>query len=436
MRVRLLRGAKGILRRELQGISPICMIVFSFALLAIGDIQAASDPFVIVDPRVSGAAPNEFFSVNIMVANVTNLYAWQFNLTFNPTILEAVSPVVEGPFLKQLRTTIMGATNIDSTAGWIFTGAAFFDWEQPGASGSGVLATASFRVKMAGVSSLRLSSETQLVTYDGNLPVPMTYEPVDGVFGYPRDLAVTGLVASSSSVPPGELVSLNATIRNKGIVDEIFNVTVYRNSTAIDTRTGLTLDSETNTFVIFDWNTTGVAAGNYIMRAEVSTVPGENDTVNNAFEGGTVNIQLVHDVAITAVTVSPSSIQSGDTVSVNVTVLNKGSATESFSVEVSYDSTVVGTKQVASLAPGASEILSFTWETSNVAAGTYALTAATSAISGETSTDDNVYSNVALEITGASFTLPIEWLAVIVVIVVVVLAFGIFFYMRRRSKKS
>lgn len=171
------------------------------------------------------------------------------------------------------------------------------------------------------------------------------------------------------------------------------------------------------------------------MRAEVSVVSGENDTANNVFEDGTLTIQLVHDVAITGVTVSPSSVQSGDMVSINVTVLNKGSATESFSVEVSYDSTVVGNKQVASLAPGASETLTFTWKTENVAAGTYVLTAATSTISGETRTDDNVYTNVALEIS-ASFMLPIEWIAVIAVVVVVVLAFGIFLYMRRRSKKS
>ena len=422
------------MRRELQGISPIAIFIFSFVLLAIGEIHAASGPVVMVDPRVSGAAPTESFSVNIMVVDVTDLYAWQFNLTFNPSMLEAVD-VVEGPFLKQLRTTFMGPPNINATAGWVYAAAAFFDWEEAGASGSGVLATANIRVKTAGMTALHLSSETALVGYDGTLPVPMTYEAVDGVFGYPRDLAVIGLVASSSSVPAGELVTLDATVRNKGIVDEVFNVTVYRNSTAIDTRTDLSLGSEASTSVVFVWNTTGVVAGSYVMRAEVSVVSGENDTANNVFEDGIVTVQLVHDVAITGVTVSPSSVQSGDIVSINVTVLNKGSATESFSVAVSYDGTAIDSKEVTDLAPGAVETLTFTWKTENVAAGTYVLTATTSTISGETSTDDNVYSNVALEITSASFTLPIEWLAVIAVVVVVVLAFGIFLYMRRRSKK-
>lgn len=423
------------MRRELRGISLIGMVSLSFALLAIRDIHAESGPSVVLDPRVSGAAPTESFWVSVTVVNVTNLYAWQFNLTFNPSILEAVD-VVEGPFLKQLRTTMMPAPRKDNTVGWVYAGAAFFNWDEAGASGNGVLALASFKVKAEGMTSIHVSNETMLLTYNGDVPVSMTYETVDGVFGYPRDLAITEFVASSSSVPAGESVSLNATIMNKGIVDEIFNITVYRNSTAIGTRTDLTLGSGSSTSVIFVWDTTGVAAGSYIMKAEVGVVSGENDTANNVFEDGTVIIQLVHDVAITGVTVSPASVSSGGIVSVNVTVLNKGSATESFSVSVSYDDTVIETKEIEDLAPGASEKLTFIWETRNVASGIYILTAATSTISGEISTEDNVYSDIDLQVTSASFVLPMEWLAVIAVVIIVVLAAGIFLYMKRKSKKT
>jgi len=149
-----------------------------------------------------------------------------------------------------------------------------------------------------------------------------------------------------------------------------------------------------------------------------------------------VTVQLVHDVAITGMAVLPSSVSSGGLVSINVTVLNKGSAAESFTVAVSYNGTVIETKELADLAPGASEILTFTWETKDVAPGSYVLTAATSTISGETSTEDNVYSDVALQVTSASFMLPIEWLVVIAVVIIVVLASVIYLYMRRRSKKT
>ncbi len=428
-------GDEGKVRRRFQGIFSAGAVIFSLVLLTVGGIHAASDPIIAVDPKVIGAAPTESFSVDVTIADVADLYAWQFNLTFNPSVLEAVV-VEEGSFMKQFRTTLMATPNIDNTAGWVFVGVAFLDWEDVGASGSGVLATVSFKAVTAGMSSLHFSSETGLRTYDGENILSMACVTTDGVFGYPRDLAVTGLVVSSSSVPAGESVSLDATVVNNGVVDEVFNVTFYRNSTAVGMRTDLALDSGASTSVVFVWDTTGVAAGSYVMKAEVSVASGESDTANNVFEDGTVAIQLVHDVAITGVTVSPSSVQSGGQVTINVTVLNKGSATESFGVQVSYDSTAIGTKQVSGLAPGASETLTFTWETKDVPAGTYELAAATSTISGETSTDDNVYSDVALEITSPPFTLPIEGLAVIAVVVIVVLASGIFLYMRRKSKKS
>jgi len=410
------------------------MVVLSFVLFAIGGIRAAAVPSVIMDPKVNGAAPTETFSVNITVVNVTDMYAWQFNITYNPAILEAVD-VVEGPFLSRIRTSMMPAPSIESTAGWVYAGAAFMSWEGGGASGGGVLATASFRVKTAGVCSLHFSSETDLVGYDGSLPVSIPHDAVDGVFGYPRDLAVTGLVASSSSVAAGESVSLNATVMNKGIVDEIFTVALRGNSTVISARNDVALDSGASTAVVFVWNTTGVIAGNYVMKAEIIAVAGENDTTNNVFENGIVTVQLVHDVAITGVSVLPSSVASGGTVSINVTVLNKGSAVESFSVTVSYNSTAIETKDL-SLVPGASQILTFTWETKDVAPGSYTLSASTSTIAGETSTGDNVYSDVALQVTSASFVLPFEWLVVIVAVVIVVLASVIFLYMRRRSKKT
>lgn len=423
------------MKKESSVILSVCVVTVSLLILAFGSINAASTPRISVDPNVSGKAPTESFAINIMIANVTELYAWQFNLTFSPSILEAVS-VVEGPFLQQLRTTMMATPNIDNTAGYAFAGCAFLDWEEPGASGSGVLATVNFKAKTAGMSPLEFSrSDMRLLTYDGSSPVPMAHEAVDGVFGYPRDLAVTGLAVSSSSVSPGESVTLNATIKNKGIVDEIFNATFYRDSTAIGTKTNIALDSEASTSVVFPWDTAGVPAGSYTMRAEVSIVSGENDTANNVFSDGTLTIELLHDVAVTGLAVSPSSVSSGGQVSINVTVLNKGSATESFSVTVSCNDTAVGTKEVDALVPGDSEILTFTWETRGMASGSYVLTATANTVSGETETEDNVFSNVSLQITSPAFSLPMELLAAIIVAVVVV-AVGIYLYMKRRSKKA
>jgi hypothetical protein len=422
------------MKEKFEAAFVISIVVVAFLSLIGGGIRAASTATISVGPMVNGAAPTESFSVNVTVADVADLYAWQLNLTFNPVILEAVS-VSEGPFVQLFGTTMMSATTLNNTAGYVFAACALLDTTAPGASGSGVLATVSFKALASGTCSLHFSSETGLRTIEEGLPKPLPKVLVDGVFGYPRDLAVTGLVASSSSVVPGESVSLNATVENNGIVDEVFNVIFYRDLIAVGTATGVALDSGGSTWVVFAWDTTGVAAGSYTLRAEAGVVSGENDTENNVFSDGTFVVELVHDVAVTDLTVSPASVPSGGQVSINVTVFNKGSATESFSVSVSYGSTVIETKEVSALAPGDSEVLAFVWETRDAASGDYLLTATASTITGEINTEDNVYPNVSLEITNPPFTLSMEMiLAIIAVVVVLIVAF--FLVMKRRPKKT
>ena len=412
----------------------VCIVMVAFLSLIVGGIHAASTARITLDPIVNGAKPTESFSVNVTVADVADLYAWQLNLTFNPVILESLE-ILEGPFLQQFGTTMMSAVTLNNTAGYAFTVCALLDLEAPGATGSGVLATVNFRVKAAGMSPLHFSGETGLRTIEAGLPKPLPKELVDGVFGYPRDLAVTGLVSSSSSVVPGESVSLNATVENKGIVDEVCSVTFYRDSTAVGTKTGISVSSGASAWVVFAWNTTGVPAGSYTLKAGADVVSGENDTENNVFSDGTLVVELVHDVAVTGLTVSPASIPSGGEVSINVAVFNKGSATESFSVSVSYSSTVIGTKEVSALAPGDSETLTFTWETGGVASGDYLLTATASTITGEMNTEDNVFSDVSLQITNPPFMLPLEWIIAIIAVVIVLIV-GLFLFMRRRPKKT
>jgi len=406
----------------------------------------ASSTVISVDPQVSAIAPSQSFSVSVKVTNVSELYAWQFNLTFNPAVLNVVN-VTEGPFLSQVGATYWGFTedDIHNADGWVFVACSFFPIPEHGATGSGVLATVILTVKAEGLSNLHFSGmsetspETSLATYDHEAMVPKTidFSAVDGVFAYPlwRDLAVTNIVASPTSVLAGEPVSVNVTVTNLGNFTETFNATAYYDSTAIGTRTGLTLEADADRVLTFTWDTTGVALGNYPIKAEVRMAQVDNNSTNNVLTNGTVTIELAHDVAVTGVTVSPSSVASGGKVSVNVTVTNKGSATETFNVTLSYGSTVIETEPVTGLLPGDSKTLDFVWETKDVAVGDYTLTANAGPVSGEIKTSDNTYSGVVVTVTAAPM-LPLElWIGMIVVIIVVV-GGGAFLFMRRRSKKA
>lgn len=155
------------------------------------------------------------------------------------------------------------------------------------------------------------------------------------------------------------------------------------------------------------------------------------DAVDGTFQ---YPILLVHDVAVTNVVPSPSSVAVGGTVSINVTVSNMGNASESFDVTLSHGSSVIGTQAVTNLLPGASKVLTFSWDTKDVAVGDYTLTATASTISGETKTSDNVYSNVSVKVTQAS-TLPLELILAAAGGAIVVVGAGTFLYMRRRPKK-
>lgn len=96
-----------------------------------------------------------------------------------------------------------------------------------------------------------------------------------------------------------------------------------------------------------------------------------------------------HDVAITSVVASPVSVVRGETVSVTIEVRNQGDTSESFNVTSYYDATIIASHRVIDLAPRGVEILSMSWETSNVSTGEYEVRAIASVVEGEVDTADN-----------------------------------------------
>jgi hypothetical protein len=110
-----------------------------------------------------------------------------------------------------------------------------------------------------------------------------------------HDITVTAVAPSKTVVGQGYRLNINVTVINQGDFIETFNVTVYANITAIQTKT-LTLTSGNSTTITFTWNTTGFAKGNYTISAVVDTVIGEADTADNTFTDGWVIVAMVGDV--------------------------------------------------------------------------------------------------------------------------------------------
>ena len=103
--------------------------------------------------------------VQLTIENVQNLFAWNLNLTWNPTVLNLTN-VKEGSFLSNTGSTLFTwSSSISPTSrsqGYIDSVACIL-LEATSANGNGILATLSFQVLSTGVSQLSITG-TQLAS--------------------------------------------------------------------------------------------------------------------------------------------------------------------------------------------------------------------------------------------------------------------------------
>jgi hypothetical protein len=116
-----------------------------------------------------------------------------------------------------------------------------------------------------------------------------------------------------------------------------------------------------------------------------------NPIVHNEFDGLFANI--IRDVAVTNVVPAVNWVYQTWTDIISVTVSNLGNATESFSVSAWYNSTIIGTAPVTSLAPNTQTTVSILWDTTGVLQGNYTITGTASLVPYETyfNTTNNIY---------------------------------------------
>lgn len=96
-----------------------------------------------------------------------------------------------------------------------------------------------------------------------------------------HDIAVTSVVPSPTEVYEGDSVNIMVVTQNNGDFTETFTVTTYANTTTIQTQTVSSLAPGSQTTLTFTWDTTGVALGDYTIKAEVDVVPGETYAEDN-----------------------------------------------------------------------------------------------------------------------------------------------------------
>jgi hypothetical protein len=112
--------------------------------------------------------------------------------------------------------------------------------------------------------------------------------------GFP-DVAVSDVASSKTVVFQGCSLNVNVTVANLGDLAEDFSVTVYANTTAINTQS-FSLTSGSNETRAVMCNTAGLAYGNYTLKAAADVVSGDTNTTNNNFTDGWVMVSIVGDL--------------------------------------------------------------------------------------------------------------------------------------------
>ena len=138
------------------GRSLLALVILS-AVIALSPLHVLADAVVSIQPPVSAPGVGSFFDISVNIDSVTDLYAFQFDISFDPAILSAIN-VTEGSFLPGGGSTFFDPGSIDNTAGSISFTADTLLSAVPGVDGSGILADLQFQALAVGTSPVGLSN--------------------------------------------------------------------------------------------------------------------------------------------------------------------------------------------------------------------------------------------------------------------------------------
>lgn len=127
--------------------------LFALAMLSLASLLPARAAVVSFSPSTFNVTAGQTFLVDIRISGAVDLYAFQFDLGFDPNFVSA-NAVTEGTFLSSGGSTLFIDGTIDNAAGTISDVANALNGAVPGVDGAGVLATVSFTASHAGFSNL------------------------------------------------------------------------------------------------------------------------------------------------------------------------------------------------------------------------------------------------------------------------------------------
>ena len=150
----------------MRKLAAVFFLISASAVLFLWPSRALADAIVSVASPAS-ASQGSTFAIDVNIANVSDLYAFQLDLSFNPSVLQATS-ILEGAFLPGGGPTFFIPGAIDNTAGSVTFNADTLQGAIPGVNGSGTLIQFDFTAVGNGTSFLNLGN---IILQDSSLGV-------------------------------------------------------------------------------------------------------------------------------------------------------------------------------------------------------------------------------------------------------------------------
>lgn len=365
----------------------LLLVLFSAIDCAFTIDPAYEGATISIDPPTVVGAVGETFSIDMVILNVSDLYGWELKLAWDPHLLN-VTAVVEGSFLSSVGSSFF-YYDVNFTIGCMVIDCILLG-DVEGASGDGVLATATFLPRNEGECFLNLHEAVLIDSFEQLIPCQLTNGY--GYFTQPHDIAITDVVFFPLTGLPNDVVNINVTVQNQGTHAETFELVVNASFLIVGGLNATLNVTETGSFE-FAWNTTGYQKGDYEISAITPVIEGEADTTDNTHTADHIFTLLCagHDIAL--ITVDPLKTVVGQDYSVHiqVTLKNYGTSPETINTTI-YTSTTALQSETANLESGELIQLILTWNTTGFDQGSYTIVAEALPVPGETEIDDNTLS--------------------------------------------
>jgi len=181
-------------RRATFGTALILLFIGVF-VFSVQKTVTQSEAVLYVSPPTKQVSVNNDATINITVADIANLTAFQFYLGYNTTILDALTVTVYPPFEGYIR--------INETDGYVYVGRALPQGYPP-LSGNILLASITFRAILQGNCTLHLY-DTVLLDQASS---PITHTTQDGSINVLEHPLIPGDVDDNGKVDLGDVVLL------------------------------------------------------------------------------------------------------------------------------------------------------------------------------------------------------------------------------------